>query len=56
MELESINKMLELRYTNVGLNNLLIAFQMKAFILACILEMVVEHGGHFKVFQSYVQD
>lgn len=47
--------MLQLRNIDVGLNSLLIAFQMKAFILARAPEIVSSHGGHFKVSHSYVR-
>lgn len=47
--------MLQLRNTDVGLNSVLIVFQMKAFILARGPEIVASHGGTFKVSRSYVR-
>lgn len=55
VELEFIEWMLKLRDTDVGLNSLLIAFQMKAFILTLAPEIVKSHGGCFKVSRSYVR-
>lgn len=45
--------MLDLCNTDVGLNSLFIAFQMKAFLLAYALEITVQHGGHFKLSRTY---
>lgn len=55
VEAEFIEWMQQLRDTNMGLDFLLIAFQMKAFILACAPQMTIEYGGYFRVSRSYVR-
>lgn len=44
--------MLKLREIDVGLNSMLIAFQMKEFLLARAPEMTINHGRYFKVSRS----
>lgn len=47
--------MLQLHDKYIGLNSLLISFQMKAFLLSHILEVCAERDGQFKVSQSFVK-
>lgn len=55
VEAKFIDLMLQLRDTNVGLNSLLISFQMKGFLLSRIPKVCAERGGRFKAFQSFVR-
>lgn len=55
MEAEFIDWMLQLCDSDIGLNYLLIAFQMKAFLLAHAPELCVDHEGKFKVSRTFVR-
>lgn len=50
-----IEWMLGLRESNVGLNSLLITFQMKAFLLARAPGVCAKHGGKLKVSCTFVR-
>lgn len=43
------------RKIGVGLNSSLPAFRMKNFLLSCGHNVCIEHGGTFKVSQSYIE-